>query len=170
LFKNWSPSQVLAAGFFGLIVVGTILLLLPFSSANGYSIGLTDAFFTSVSSVCVTGLIVKDTPNDFSFFGQIVIMVLVQIGGLGYMTSSTIFALILGKKIGLRERLIMKESLNVFSLEGLVRFTKAVIWTTFIIEGIAAVLLALRFSYDFPPLNAIYLGIFHTGVMYQLIL
>jgi len=162
LFKNWSPSQVLAAGFFGLIVVGTILLLLPFSSANGYSIGLTDAFFTSVSSVCVTGLIVKDTPNDFSFFGQIVIMVLVQIGGLGYMTSSTIFALILGKKIGLRERLIMKESLNVFSLEGLVRFTKAVIWTTFIIEGIAAVLLALRFSYDFPPLNAIYLGIFHS--------
>ena len=162
LFKNWSPSQILAAGFFGLIVVGTILLLLPFSSANGYSIGLTDAFFTSVSSVCVTGLIVKDTPNDFSFFGQIVIMVLVQIGGLGYMTSSTIFALILGKKIGLRERLIMKESLNVFSLEGLVRFTKAVIWTTFIIEGIAAVLLALRFSYDFPPLNAIYLGIFHS--------
>lgn len=162
MFKNWSPSQVLAAGFFGLIVVGTILLLLPFSSANGYSIGLTDAFFTSVSSVCVTGLIVKDTPNDFSFFGQIVIMVLVQIGGLGYMTSSTIFALILGKKIGLRERLIMKESLNVFSLEGLVRFTKAVIWTTFIIEGIAAVLLALRFSYDFPPLNAIYLGIFHS--------
>ena len=162
MFKNWSPSQVLAAGFFGLIVVGTILLLLPFSSANGYSIGLTDAFFTSVSSVCVTGLIVKDTPNDFSFFGQIVIMVLVQIGGLGYMTSSTIFALILGKKIGLRERLIMKESLNVFSLEGLVRFTKAVIWTTFIIEGIAAVLLALRFSYDVPFLHAIYLGIFHS--------
>ena len=162
MFKNWSPSQVLAAGFFGLIVLGTILLLLPFSSANGYSIGLTDAFFTSVSSVCVTGLIVKDTPNDFSFFGQIVIMVLVQIGGLGYMTSSTIFALILGKKIGLRERLIMKESLNVFSLEGLVRFTKAVIWTTFIIEGIAAVLLALRFSYDVPFLHAIYLGIFHS--------
>ena len=162
LFKNWSPSQILAAGFFGLIVVGTILLLLPFSSANGYSIGLTDAFFTSVSSVCVTGLIVKDTPNDFSLFGQMVILFLIQLGGLGYMTSSTIIALILGKRIGLKERLIMKESLNVLSLEGVVRFTKAVIWTIFIIEGTAAVLLSLRFSYDYPPLKAIYLGIFHS--------
>lgn len=162
MFKNWTPAQLLASGFFGLILFGTFLLALPFSAADGHSIGLIDALFTSVSSVCVTGLIVKDTPNDFSIFGQLIIMILVQIGGLGYMTASTIIALLLGKRIGLRERLIMKESLNVLSLEGLVRFTKGVLWITFVIEGIAALLLSMRFYYDLPPLKAIYFGIFHS--------
>ena len=81
-FKNWTPSQVLAGGFLAVILAGTLFLALPFSASNGVSIGLLDAFFTSVSSVCVTGLIVKDTPVDFSIFGQIIIMLLVQIGGL----------------------------------------------------------------------------------------
>src|SRR3989337_116445 len=161
-FKNWTPSQILAGGFVALILVGTLFLTLPLSASNGVSIGLVDAFFTSVSSVCVTGLIVKDTPLDFSLFGQIVIMLLVQIGGLGYMTSASVIYLIVGKRIGLAERMIMRESLNVFSMEGLVRFTKGVLFITLVIEGVAALLLAVRFSRDFSYLKALYLGIFHS--------
>ena len=161
-FKNWTPSQILAGGFVALILVGTLFLTLPLSASNGVSIGLVDAFFTSVSSVCVTGLIVKDTPLDFSLFGQIVIMLLVQIGGLGYMTSATVIYLLVGKRIGLAERLIMRENLNVLSMEGLVRFTKGVLFITLVIEGIAALLLAVRFSRDFSYLKALYLGIFHS--------
>ena len=161
-FKNWTPSQILAGGFFALILVGTLFLTLTLSASNGVSIGLVDAFFTSVSSVCVTGLIVKDTPLDFSLFGQIVIMVLVQIGGLGYMTSASVIYLIVGKRIGLAERLIMRESLNVFSMAGLVRFTKGVLFITLVIEGVAALFLAVRFSRDFSYLKALYLGIFHS--------
>src|SRR3989304_2972513 len=161
-FKNWTPSQILAGGFFALISVGTFFLSLPFSAANGVSIGLLDAFFTSVSSVCVTGLIVKNTPVDFSVFGQIVIMLLVQVGGLGYMTSASVIYLIVGKRIGLAERLIMRESLNVLSMEGLVRFTKGVLFITLVIEGVAALLLAVRFSHDFSFIEALYLGIFHS--------
>jgi trk system potassium uptake protein TrkH len=161
-FKNWTPSQILAGGFVALILVGTLFLTLPLSASNGVSIGLVDAFFTSVSSVCVTGLIVKDTPLDFSLFGQIVIMLLVQIGGLGYMTSATVIYLLVGKRIGLAERLIMRESLNVLSMEGLVRFTKGVLFITLVIEGVAALLLSVRFSRDFSYLKALYLGIFHS--------
>lgn len=162
MFKNWTPAQVLASGFLALILLGTLLLSLPFSAADGHEIGIIDALFTSASSVCVTGLIVKDTPNDFSIFGQIIIMILVQIGGLGYMTASTVIALLLGKRIGLRERLIMREGLNVLSLEGLIRFTRMIVWVTLCIEGIAAGILFLRFSYDFSYPRAIYLGVFHS--------
>ncbi len=161
-FKNWTPSQVLAGGFIALIIVGTLFLALPFSSSDGVSIGLLDAFFTSVSSVCVTGLIVKDTPVDFSIFGQIVIMLLVQVGGLGYMTSASVIYLIVGKRIGLAERLIMRESLNVLSMEGLVRFTKGVLLFTLVIEGLAALFLTIRFTRDFSFIKALYFGIFHS--------
>ena len=162
MFKNWTPAQVLASGFLALITLGTLLLSLPFSAADGHEIGIIDALFTSASSVCVTGLIVKDTPNDFSLFGQIIIMVLVQIGGLGYMTASTVIALLLGKRIGLRDRLVMREGLNVLSLEGMIRFTRMIVWVTLGIEGIGAGILFLRFSYDFSYPRAIYLGVFHS--------
>ena len=162
MFKNWTPAQVLASGFLALITLGTLLLSLPFSAADGHEIVIIDALFTSASSVCVTGLIVKDTPNDFSLFGQIIIMVLVQIGGLGYMTASTVIALLLGKRIGLRDRLVMREGLNVLSLEGMIRFTRMIVWVTLGIEGIAAGILFLRFSYDFSYPRAIYLGVFHS--------
>jgi trk system potassium uptake protein TrkH len=161
-FKNWTPPQILAGGFFAVILLGAILLALPFAASKGISIGFVDALFTSVSSVCVTGLIVKDTPVDFSLFGQIVIMILVQIGGLGYMTSASVIYLIIGKRIGLAERLILRENLNVLTLEGVVRFTRGVLLITLVIEGIAAAVLFLRFSSDFPLLKALYLGVFHS--------
>lgn len=156
----FNPSQILILGFLSFILIGAMLLMLPFSTTNGIS--PVDAIFTATSAVCVTGLIVKDTPNDFTNFGQLVIMFLIQIGGLGYMTSATIISLLIGKRIGLGERLIMKESLNVISLEGVVRFTKTVLLTTLFFESIGALFLSLRFMADYEPSKAIYYGIFHS--------
>lgn len=158
--KRMNPAQILILGFLSFILIGTVLLMLPFSTVNGIS--PVDALFTSTSAICVTGLIVKDTPNDFTTFGQIIIMLLIQIGGLGYMTSATIISLIIGKRIGLGERLIMKEALNVLTLEGVVRFTKAVLFTTLVFESVGAVLLTMRFMADYEFGQAAYYGIFHA--------
>lgn len=155
-----NPARILILGFLSFIAVGTVLLMMPFSTVNG--ITPYDALFTATSSVCVTGLIVKDTPNDFTMAGQLIILFLIQIGGLGYMTSATIISLMIGKKIGLGERLIMKEALNVLNVEGIVRFTKGVLLVTLIFESIGAILLSTRFMADFDTGKAIYYGIFHS--------
>lgn len=158
--SGFSPSQILIIGFLSVIAVGAALLLLPVATTQGIS--PVDALFTSTSAVCVTGLIVKDTPKDFTLFGQLVILLLIQIGGLGYMTSATIISLVIGKKIGLGERLIMKEALNVLSLEGIVKFTRAVLATTLIFEIIGGLILTLRFLGDMPPAAAALNGFFHA--------
>jgi trk system potassium uptake protein len=155
-----SPPQILVIGFLSVIFAGAFILMLPVSNIGGCS--FTDAFFTSTSAVCVTGLIVKDTPNDFTLFGRIIIMLLIQIGGLGYMTSATIISLILGKRIGISERLTIKEGLNIESLEGIVRFTKRVLMFTLIFELAGAVILTLRFMFDYPFKEALMFGIFHS--------
>ena len=155
-----SPPQILVIGFLSVILAGAFILMLPVSNIGGCS--FIDAFFTSTSAVCVTGLIVKDTPNDFTPFGRIIIMLLIQIGGLGYMTSATIISLILGKRIGITERLTIKEGLNVESLEGIVRFTKRVLLFTLIFELAGAFILTLRFMYDYPFKDAFMFGIFHS--------
>jgi len=103
-----NPPRVLALGFLGLILFGSVLLNLPVASADGNSIGFLDALFTSASAVCVTGLIVVNTATYWSVFGKVVILFLIQIGGLGIMTMATMVALIMGKKISLKERLIIK--------------------------------------------------------------
>ncbi len=105
-----TPAQILITGFALAILVGAALLSLPFASATGEPLRLVDAIFTSTSAICVTGLIVKDTPADFSLFGQIVILVLIQVGGLGYATSATLIFLLLGKRVSIRESLVMKEA------------------------------------------------------------
>jgi trk system potassium uptake protein len=155
-----SPSQILALGFLCVILTGAILLTLPISNTTGCS--FIDALFTSTSAVCVTGLNVKDTPNDFTLFGQIIILLLIQIGGLGYMTSATIIALLIGKKIGITERLTIKEGLNVENIEGIVRFTKRVLFFTFIFELSGALILGIRFLLDYPFQNAFWYGLFHA--------
>ena len=155
-----SPPQILVLGFLSVILIGSFLLMLPFSS-NG-ECTFIDALFTSTSAVCVTGLIVKDIPADFTLFGQIVIMVLIQIGGLGYMTSATIISLIIGKKIGITERLTIKEGLNVESVEGIVRFAKKVILFTLIFELTGALILSLHFFSDHPLKDALFYGLFHS--------
>src|SRR5262245_60477291 len=101
--RNFSPPQLLAASILGLILSGTVFLALPVSSATGRSIGVLDAFFTATSAVCVTGLIVVDTATGFSTFGQVVVMLLIQLGGLGYMTISTVLASLLGRTVTLQE-------------------------------------------------------------------
>lgn len=158
--KRLSPSQILFIGFLSFILGGAFLLMLPMSTTKGIS--FVDAVFTSTSAVCVTGLIVLDTPVDFTFFGQIIIMLLIQLGGLGYMTSATIISLMLGKRIGLGDRLIMKEALNVLSMEGMVKFTKAVLATVLIFEMTGTLLLTIRFALEYPLGYAFFLGLFHA--------
>jgi len=157
---NLSPPRVLALGFLGLILAGTVLLLLPVSTHGGCSV--VDAFFTATSAVCVTGLIVKDTPVDFTIFGQLVILLLIQVGGLGYMTSATLIPIVTGRRIGLGERVLMKEAMSALTMEGLVRFTKVVFKVTLFIETCGAVFLAICFIPDHGFVKGIYYGIFHS--------
>lgn len=157
-----SPAQVLVMGFAAIILVGTILLSLPVSGANGKAPKVIDSLFTATSAVCVTGLIVVDTEYDFSLFGQIVILLLIQIGGLGYMTMATLMALFIGKKITLRDRILMQEGFNQFSLKGLVQFTLYVVKVTLLFELIGTIILTLHWLGTFNFSKAFYLGIFHA--------
>jgi len=157
-----NPAQVLAIGFATIILLGTFILNTPIVSADGKSIGFLNALFTATSSVCITGLVVVNTAAQFNFIGELVILVLIQIGGLGFMTMATIVALFLGKKITLKDRLVMQEELNASSLNGLVRLTKYVILATFILEGIGALLLSTRFIPQYGVLKGIWFSIFHA--------
>lgn len=157
-----SPAQVLSLSFAGLIAVGTVLLSLPFSSASGTPVPLVDALFTSTSAVCVTGLIVVDTPKAFSGFGQVVVMLLIQAGGLGYMTLSTAIAVAIGKRMSFQERLALKEALNVETMEGLIRFAVTVLKLTAAFELTGAAILTLRWAMEVPLPKAAYLGLFHA--------
>jgi trk system potassium uptake protein TrkH len=156
-----SPPRLLAASILGLILLGTIGLALPVSSGSGRSIGILDAFFTATSAVCVTGLIVVDTPNAFSTVGHVIIMLLVQFGGLGYMTISTVLATYLGRSVTLQERLTLQEALNLQDLEGLVRFAGTVLKLTLAFELTGAVILATRWWSDLGP-TALWYGLFHS--------
>ena len=144
------------------ITIGTILLNLPSASSTAKSIGFINALFTATSATCVTGLIVLDTGKDFSTFGQSVILILLQCGGLGIMTMSTMFAFLVGKKISLKQRLIMQESLNQFSIGGLVRLAKYILIFTAAIEIIGATILFFCWQRTYPPLQALGLAVFHS--------
>lgn len=159
--KGLHPTQVLALGFFLIIILGGILLSLPNAMKNGESMGFVDAMFTSTSAVCVTGLATVD-PIEFSHFGQIVLLCLIQIGGLGIMTITTFLFMLIGKKISLRERLIIKESLNEDTMSGLVRTIKKILVFVFTTETLGAILLTLCFKEDFPLTTSIYYGVFHS--------
>jgi len=145
-----------------MILTGAVLLSLPISSASGARLPLVDALFTSTSAVCVTGLIVNDTPTAFSGFGQVVLMLLIQAGGLGYMTLSTAMAVFLGKRVTMQERLTLKEALNIETMEGLVRFAVTVLKVTAVFELTGAAILTLRWWAEFPLPKAAYLGLFHA--------
>jgi len=162
ILQRLTPAQILVLGFAGVILLGAVLLMLPISSRAGTATPFLDALFTSTSAVCVTGLVVVDTGTYWSLFGQIVIMLLIQVGGLGFMTIATLFAIILGRRINLRERIVIQEALNQTSLEGIIKLTKQVIFFTFGIEGFFAVILGLRFSMDYGILKGMWFGIFHA--------
>ncbi|MFW5996011.1 MAG: TrkH family potassium uptake protein [Halanaerobiaceae bacterium] len=160
--KDLSPAQILVAGYFSVILSGTILLMLPIATTSDGSLGFIDSLFTATSATCVTGLIVVNTAEVFTVFGQLVIMILIQIGGLGIMSMSTMIAFVLGKKISLRERLIILEDLNQFKLSGLVRLVQYVLGITFIIEGTAALIMFLRLIKDYSIIRSLYLAVFHS--------
>jgi trk system potassium uptake protein TrkH len=145
-----------------IIIIGALLLSLPVASSRGQSTDLLTSLFTSTSAVCVTGLVVVDTGTYWSVFGHIVILLLIQIGGLGFMTMSTFIALLLGKRIGLRERLIIKEALNEFSIQGMVKLMKNILIMTVAVEAVGAVLLSIRFIPVYGFVKGIYFGTFHA--------
>jgi trk system potassium uptake protein TrkH len=162
LGSNLSPSRVLVLGFALVIIIGAALLTLPIASKDGNSLRFIDALFTATSAVCVTGLVVVDTGIHFTSFGQVVIIALIQIGGLGFMTLSTLLAMVLGKKIGLKERILIQESFNQFGLAGLVRLIRNVILVTLAFEVTGGILLTLRFMQQFPLDRALAFGFFHA--------
>ena len=159
-FTNLLPVQKVALGFLVVILMGLILLSLPVASQSGESVGFLNALFSSTSATCVTGLVVVDTGTTYSLFGQIVILVLIQTGGLGFMTMATLFFIAVRKRITLRERLVIAESMNTDSMAGLVRLMKTTAGLAFSIEGIGVLLLMIRFIPDFGLSRGIYVSIF----------
>lgn len=160
--SRFTPPQILVLGFALIILIGSGLLMLPVSSTDGLPLPFIDALFTATSATCVTGLVVVDTGSHFTMFGQIVIISLIQIGGLGFMSMATLFAFILRKKISLRERLLLQEALNQGSMEGIVRLFRKVLIYSLSIEGIAAVLFTARWSVDLGFPKGLYYGIWHA--------
>jgi trk system potassium uptake protein len=161
---NLSPTRLVVFSFAILILTGAILLTLPIASNSGPGvkhINFLDALFTATSASCVTGLIIADTRTQWSLFGQIVILSLIQAGGLGIITLATFFSTILGRKVGLRGMLLAQESINHFTFEGVVRLVKRVVLVTVAVEMIGAFLLSLSFVPKFG-LKGIYMGIFHA--------
>ncbi len=157
-----SPPQVLAIGFILIIISGSILLSLPVSVAGEGQMTWTDALFMATSATCVTGLSVINTGEHLSTFGEIVLIFLVQIGGLGFMTMSTLIALVLRRRISFQERLILQEAMNHESTEGIVRLVRKVLIYALYIELAGAVLYAIRWSFEMPIGQAVYFGIFHS--------
>ncbi|SCW30689.1 trk system potassium uptake protein TrkH [Paenibacillus tianmuensis] len=156
------PPQILVIGFAAIILLGATLLSLPISSASGQPTPFLDALFTATSATCVTGLVVVDTGSHYSMFGQIVIISLIQVGGLGFMTMATLFAFVLRKRISLKERLILQEAMNQGSMEGIVRLIRRVLVYSLTIEFVAAVIFSIRWSFDLGIAKGIYFGIFHA--------
>ena len=117
-------ESILTGGFLAVILLGTVLLALPISSASGRSIGLFKSLFTSTSAVCVTGLVAVDTGTTFSWIGQIILLMLIQVGGLGFMVFATMLMVMLGRKISLKGRMLIRESMNTASLSDLGSLTK----------------------------------------------
>lgn len=154
--------QTLALGFAVIILLGTFLLTLPISNRDGHFFPFLSALFTATSATCVTGLVIVDTYTQFSFFGQLVILLLIQIGGLGFMTIAVMFAMLLRRRIGLKERSNLKEAINSMHLGGVVRLSKRILIGTAILETVGAILLSIRFIPRFGVLRGIWFGIFHA--------
>lgn len=160
--SHLTQTQFIAYGFIGIILTGTLLLMLPISSKSGTVSPFLNCLFTATSASCVTGLVVYDTWSHWSLFGQIVIITMIQIGGLGFITIGVFLSIVLRRKIGLKERGLMQESVNTLQIGGMVKLAKKIIAGTVLFEGVGAVILALRFIPDVGILKGIYYGIFHS--------
>lgn len=154
--------QVIAAGFAVMILIGTLLLMLPIASRDGRPAPFRTALFTATSASCVTGLVLRDTVTGWSGFGQAVILIMIQIGGLGFMTVATFIYLLLRRRMGLRHREILVESINTTKVGGIMRLAKKIGVVTFAVEGLGAVLLSIRFVPLFGFFKGIWYGVFHS--------
>lgn len=160
--EHLKPVQVIILGFLMVIAAGTLLLMLPFASRGAGSAGFADSLFTATSAVCVTGLVVQDTATFWSPFGQAVILVLIQVGGLGVFTVAIAVALVSGKKIGLIQRNIMQESISAPQISGIVKFTRFILETTFTCEGIGAAVMMPVFVRRFGAGKGTWFAVFHS--------
>lgn len=161
-FSRLKDTQIIMLGFFITILIGAFLLMLPLSSASGQWTGFIDAFFTSTSAVCITGLAVLPTAEHWSTIGQCIILALIQIGGLGFMSIVTIIFVAVRKRITLRERSVIREALNINQHGGVVNFAKYIVKFTLVVEFIGAFILSIRFIPEFGLKSGIYKGIFHS--------
>lgn len=160
--QRMSNAQVIALGFFVVIIIGTFFLTLPIASRNGEWTNPIDALFTAVSSTCVTGLVVVDTYTHWTVFGQLVILFMIQIGGLGFITMGVMLSLLLKKKIGLANRSLIQESVNSMCLSGVVRLVRHILVGTLCFELIGGILLSIRFVPKMGFLRGIYNGLYHS--------
>ncbi len=162
LERNVSPTKIILGVFLAIILTGALLLMLPLSSSTAKSTDFLTALFTSTSATCVTGLIVVDTLSHWSRFGQVVILLLIQCGGLGFMAFATVFSLVLHRKISLKERLIMSQSFSGDGLSGVVRLTQHILIRTFIFEICGALILSTRFIPEYGLGEGLFMSIFHA--------
>ena len=156
-----STTQIILLSFFLTILLGSILLAMPISSANGQAVPYIDALFTATTSTCVTGLVTLPTESTWSMFGQIVILILIQAGGLGIVTIMSGLMILLNKKMGVGDRLLIQDSFNLNTMAGLVKFVKNVVFGTLLIEGIGAVLYMFVFVPEFGP-RGIWISVFNS--------
>lgn len=154
--------RVIAFGYLMVILSGTLLLLLPVATAPGRKTGVLTALFTATSATCVTGLVVVDTATHWTSFGHIVILLMIQIGGLGFMTMGVLLAMVLRKRISLRARGLLQESMNYMQMGGILRLLRTTFKGTLLFEGVGAILLAVRFIPVFGVRKGIAYGIFHS--------
>ena len=162
MLKNITPAQVITLGFAAIILAGALLLCLPISTRDGMGAPFWDALFTATSATCVTGLILHDTFSYWTFFGQLVIITLIQIGGMGVVTVAITIFVLSGKRIGLKQRVIMQESISLSQNGGIIRFTGFILRGMIIIEAIGAILLAYRFIPRMGVVEGTWAGIFHS--------
>lgn len=164
IFKQrfFSSSRTIIMGFASVIIVGTLLLMLPISSKGGNVTPFFDCLFTATSSTCVTGLVVVDTATHWSFFGQFVILCMIQIGGMGIITMAIIVTMLAGKKINLMQRSTMQESISAHNVGGIIKLSRFIILTSIVIELIGAVAFSFVFCKEYGFLKGIWMSCFHS--------
>ena len=161
-YHRLNQVQYIALGFFFIILAGSLILTLPIASQSGEWTPFLDSMFTATSATCVTGLVVYDTFTHWNVFGQLVILLLIQIGGLGFITVGVGFSMALRRRIGLRQRDLLKESINAMEIGGIVKLLRKIFIGTALCEGVGALLLATRFIPEFGLVKGIYYSIFHA--------
>lgn len=162
LKRHLSQTQFIAYGFFVIIMAGALLLSLPIASRDGQGEPFLNCLFTATSATCVTGLVVADTWSQWSFFGQFVLLAMIQLGGLGFITIGIFLSIILRRRIGLKERGLMEESINTLQIGGMVKLARHIILGTLMFEGAGAILLSIRFIPVYGFLRGLWYGIFHS--------